>query len=341
MDRAVNRQWRLARRPVGRARAADFEWRERPVPDPGPGQVLVHNRFLSLDTIVRAWMREESTFLPRHELGDVIRGIALGRVVRSRAADLPEGTTVMGEFGWQDFAIAASDAAYFLPLAHDGALTPAMQLALFGPASLSAYFAITEVARPRAGEITVVSAAGGAAGSLAGQIAKLQGSRAIGITSSADKCRWLTQELGFDAAIDAHREPVFRRLRELCPQGIDVYFDSVGGSLLEDVLDLLRPRARVALCGMISAYNDIGIALAQPPGPNNLLNLVYRGAGIQGVSCLAYWPRAHEAVAALSAWHAQGKLHCRTELAHGLVNAPRLLDALFQGRNHGKLVLEI
>jgi NADPH-dependent curcumin reductase CurA len=341
MQPEVNRQWCLARRPVGPARESDFEWREGPAPVPGPNQILVRNHYLSLDTIDRSWMRAEETFLPPGKLGQVVRGIAIGAVAQSNRSDVTVGMTVMGAFGWQDFAVSDASGEFFMQLRDDPKVPAAMHLGLLGPVGITAYFGLTDVARPRPGEVLVVSAAGSAVGSLTGQIGKLMGCRVVGITGSAEKCRWLTEDLGFDAAIDYRREPIFKRLRQHCPDGIDIYFDGVGGPMLEDVLNLLNLHARIAVCGMIAAYNDLGSELAQPAGPNNLLNLVYRRARMEGFVCLDYWDRGQEALAALERWHQEGRITYRTQIVRGLRNAPRMLAALFQGSNQGKLVLEV
>jgi NADPH-dependent curcumin reductase len=341
MQREVNRQWCLARRPVGLARESDFEWREGPVPVPGPGQILVRNQYLSLDTIDRSWMQAEETFLPPGKLGQVVRGIAIGTVAQSNRADIAAGAAVMGAFGWQDFAVSDVSCEFFMRLRDQPEVPATMQLGLLGPVGVTAYFGLTDVARPRPGEVLVVSAAGSAVGSLAGQIGKLLGCRVVGITGSAEKCRWLTQDLGFDAAVDYRRDSVFKRLRQHCPDGIDIYFDSVGGPILEDVINLLSLHARIAVCGMIAAYNDLGSQLAQPAGPNNLLNLVYRRARMEGFVCLDYWDRSQEALDALARWHQEGKIAYRAQVVRGLRNAPRMLSALFEGSNQGKLVLEV
>jgi NADPH-dependent curcumin reductase CurA len=185
-----------------------------------------------------------------------------------------------------------------------------------------------------------VPAAAGAVGSLAGQIGKLLGCRVVGITGSKEKCRWLTEELGFDAAIDYKHESVFRALRTYCPLGLDIYFDGVGGPLLEEALDVINPRGRVVVCGMLSAYNDLGGTLTLPPGPNNLLNVAFRRARIEGFVCLDWWHRADEAFRSLVHWHRQGDIRCRAELVRGLRKAPGALDSVFDGMNRGTLVLE-
>jgi NADPH-dependent curcumin reductase CurA len=207
----------------------------------------------------------------------------------------------MGIFGWQDYAVTDGGGEFFMPLPDDAGVPAPMQLALFGPVGVTAYFGITEVARPNTGDVLVVSAAASAVGSLAGQIGKLLGCRVVGITGSQDKCRWLTAELGFDAAIDYKREPVFKRLRQHCPGGIDIYFDGVGGPMLEDALSLLNLRARVVICGMLAAYNDLGGTLALPPGPNNLLNLAFKRAD-GGFVCLDYC-LGQAAFEAAARWH--------------------------------------
>jgi hypothetical protein len=337
----VNRQWCLARRPIGRIKESDFEWREGPIPVPGPRQALVRNRYLSLGVTDRCWMREEDTYLAPQRLGDVVRGVAIGSVVQSSLQGLPPGSEVMGAFGWQDYAVTDGSGEFFLALPSDAQIPATMQLGLFGPVGVAAYFGMTEVARPNAGDTLVVSAAASAVGSLAGQIGKLFGCRVIGIAGSPEKCRWLTSELGFDAAIDYKREPVFKRLREHCPAGIDIYFDSVGGPILEDALNLLDVHARVVVCGMLSAYNDLGGTLALPPGPNNLLNLVFKRARMEGFVSLDFWPRAAEAFEALARWHSEGKLRYRAEVVEGLREAPRAVNRLFDGGNRGKLVLAV
>jgi NADPH-dependent curcumin reductase CurA len=341
MNTHVNRQWRIARRPVGRARAADFEWREDRVPVPRPGQVLIRNELLSLDPTLRPWMRHEDTFLPALELGAVMRGVTVGVVERSRNPALPEGTRVLGMTGWQDFALSDGKEEFLLTLPNDPAISLSMCVGLLGHVGIAAYFGLLDVGRPREGETLVVSAAGGAIGSLVGQIGKLQGCRVIGITGNPEKCRWITEELGFDAAINYKEESTYRRLRELCPDGVDIYFDNVGGALLEDVLNDLRTKARIVVCGMLSCYNDVAGTLTLPAGPNNLLNLMMRRARMEGFVCLDYWSRSPQAFEALLDWYRQGKIKYRVELVEGLHNAPAAMNSLFDGANRGKLAVAL
>ncbi|MGH8630608.1 MAG: NADP-dependent oxidoreductase, partial [Burkholderiales bacterium] len=298
-------------------------------------------RYLALDSTERCWMREEDTYLPAQRLGEVVRAVGVGSVVQSNHTGLPAGTNVMGTLGWQDFSVTDGSGHFFMPLPDEAQTSAVMQLALLGPVGVAAYFGMTDIAKAKLGEVLVVSAAASAVGCLAGQIGKLLGCRVVGITGSDDKCRWLTGELAFDAAINHTTEPVFKRLREHCPDGIDIFFDSVGGSILEDALSLLKLRARVVVCGMMSVYNDRGGTLALPPGPNNLVNLMFKRARMEGFVCLDYWHRASEAIDAIAGWHLQGKIKYRAEVIQGLRNAPRMMNRLFDGSNRGKLVLEV
>ena len=341
MTAHINRQWRIARRPVGLAKESDFEWHEEPVPAPGPGQVLVRNQYLSLDPISRAWMWHEDTYLPAQRLGAVMRGVTVGTVEESNNRGFSVGTTVTGTLGWQDYAVTdgVSDFLTCLPADPDIPLT--MHLGLLGHVGVTAYFGLLDVGKPRGGETLVVSSAAGAVGSLVGQIGKLYGCQVVGITGSKEKCSWLVDELGFDAAINYKSESVFKSLRKHCPRGIDVYFDNVGGAILEDVLGVVNPRARIVVCGMMSVYNDVGGTLTFPAGPNNLLNLMLKRARMEGFACLDYRDRASEATDAILAWHRAGRIRYRLNVVEGLRNAPRAMNRVFDGSNSGKLVVKM
>jgi NADPH-dependent curcumin reductase len=337
----LNRQWRIARRPVGPARESDFRWHEDPIPVPGPGELLVHNEYLSLDPTNRSWLWEEDTYLPALKLGDVVRGVAIGTVEQSNNPNFPVGTTVSGALGWQDYSLSDGKNNLLTALPPDPQVAPTMHFGLFGHIGVTAYFGLLEVARPKKGDTLVISAAAGAVGSLVGQIAKLQGCRVIGTAGSEEKCRWITQDLGFDLAINYKKESVYKTLKENCPNGIDIYFDNVGGAVLEDVLSLLALNARIVVCGMISLYNAVGGTLTFPPGPNNLFNLVVKRARMEGFLCLDYWDRRAEAYTALANWYRDGKIQYRLDIVEGLKNAPRAMNKLFDGTNHGKLVLKL
>jgi NADPH-dependent curcumin reductase CurA len=341
MHEQINRRWRLARRPVGSVKESDFEWSEEPAPFPGPGQLLVRNQYLSLDPVIRAWMWQEDTVLPAQSLGSVIRGLTLGRVQKSNSARFADGTTVLGTLGWEDYSVTDGASDFLLSLPERDDIPDVMHLVLFGHIGITAYFGLLDVGRPKAGETLVISSAAGAVGSLVGQIGKLYGCRVIGIAGSDAKCRWVQEELGFDGAINYKTESVYRRLKQLCARGVDIYFDNVGGTILEDVLNVLNVRARIVVCGMLSLYNDVGGMLNFPSGPNNLLQLMTKRAKMEGFVCIDYRERAREALDTLMAWHRAGKLRYRFSIVDGLCKAPRALNRVFDGSNIGKLVIRM
>src|SRR5512136_376842 len=335
MTTKINRQWRLAARPVGLVKESDFEWREEPVPTPGEGELLVHNLYLSLDPTNRGWMNETATYLRPVAIGEVMRGITLGVVEQSRHAQFPKGALVQGTLGWQDYALTNGTGLTLLP--HDPSIPLTAHFGLYGIIGPTAYFGLLDIGKPQAGETLVVSAAAGAVGSLVGQIGKIKGCRVIGIAGSAEKCRWITDELGFDAAINYKTESVPTSLKQHCPDGIDIHFENVGGKILDAALSLINLRARIVLCGLISQYN----ATRPVPGPYFLGNVLTRRARVEGFIVLDYAPRFPEAVRDLSQWYAEGKLRYRVEVVEGLENAPRALNKLFDGSNQGKLVVQV
>jgi NADPH-dependent curcumin reductase len=323
MTAKVNRQWCLATRPVGAIAESNFEWKQEPIPTLEEGQILVRNVYLSLDPTNRGWLNEGDNYLPPVAIGEVMRGFCIGVVERSRNAKFPEGTLVQGFLGWQDYAIS------------DG--TDLNQFQKDHSVPLTAYFGLLDIGKPKAGETLIVSGAAGAVGSLVGQIGKIKGCRVIGIAGSEEKCRWLRDELGFDAAIDYKTESVLESLQQHCPDGIDVYFENVGGEILDAVLSLINLRARVVLCGLISQYN----ATEPVPGPYNLLNILTQRAKLEGFIILDYFDRAQEALADLGEWYAQGKIKYRIDAIDGLENAPSAINKLFDGTNQGKLIIKV
>src|SRR5512139_3804960 len=260
----INRQWRLMARPIGLFKPTDFEWHEVATPEPAEGQVLVKNECLSLDPTNRGWAAMD-TYLPAVPLGDVMRGIAIGRVEASRNPAWPVGTRVQGLLGWQDYHLSdGSGLRRILDVPAE------VWFGALGHIGLTAWSGLLDIGRPKAGETLVVSAAAGAVGSLVGQIGKIKGCRVIGITGNDEKCRWIKDELGFDAAINYKTEPVRASLKEHCPDGIDVHFENVGGEILDAALSLINLRARIVLCGLISQYN----ATRPAPGPYYFGNLL-------------------------------------------------------------------
>ena len=330
----TNRQWRQAARPEGDVKDTDFTWSEETLRALGDGEVAVRTLYLSLDPTNRIWMNASDSYLPAIPLGAVMRGGGIGVVTESKSPAFAEGDLVQGLLGWQDYYIGAPESLSKLPSIPGLPITA--WFGLLGHIGLTAYFGLLDVGQAKAGETVVVSAAAGAVGSLVGQLAKLHGCRAVGIAGSDEKCAWL-MELGYDAAINYHKENVAAALKTHCPKGIDVYFDNVGGEILEAALSHLRLRGRVAVCGMISQYNASGPA----PGPRNLALLIMKRARMEGFLVSDFYHRAGEAVPKLIEWHRQGKLQYKLDVVDGLENAPRALRRLFDGSNTGKLVLKI
>jgi NADPH-dependent curcumin reductase CurA len=284
-------------------------------------------------------MSERESYLPPVGLGEVMRGICVGTVVQSNTPAFRVGTPLYGMFGWQDYAVIASDAPV-LPLPEDGA-PRTVHLGLFGHIGLTAYVGLAVVARPTAGETLVVSAAAGAVGSLAGQLGKAWGCRVVGIAGSREKCEWLTNELAFDAAINRReQESLADALAQWCPDGIDVYFDNVGGETLEAVLDRINLRARIALCGMISGLNE-STARGHAAHPRNLFQVIIKRARMEGFIVLDHWHRAAEAFDTLRRLHQAGRMKYRVHIIEGLEHAPTAMNMLFDGRNQGKLIVTV
>ena len=335
MTTKINRQWRLAARPEGAIKDSDFSWAQEPVPTLGAGELLVRNLYLSIDPTYRAWMNETPTYLPPIPIGDVMRGVAIGVVEQSNKPAFPEGAHVQGLLGWQDYAVSNGSGLTLLP--DNPAIPLTAYFAVYGHIGMTAYFGLLDVGKPKAGETLVVSAAAGATGSLVGQIGKIQGCRVVGIAGGEAKCRWLTEELGFDAAIDYKRGSVLEDLKTHCPNGVDVCFENVGGEILDAVLSLINLRARIVLCGLISQYN----ADKPVPGPYNFANILLRRARVEGFIVLDYVNRAQECFEHLGKWIAEGRLKYRVDLVEGLDQTPQALRKLFAGTNQGKLIVKV
>jgi len=330
----TNRALRLARRPKAMVDDSTFELVEEPLPELADGEYLVRNAYVSIDPTQRVWIREEESYLPPVGIGEVMRAGAIGEVVESRNDAFPVGTIATGLLGWQEYAVGGPDtAANAVP----PGLPMRQMMGVLGATGITAYFGMLEVGRPQAGETVLVSGAAGATGSVAAQIAKIQGCRVVGIAGTDDKCAWLTGECGLDAAINYKSEDIGTRLDELCPDGIDVFFDNVGGATLDEVLARITIGARVALCGAISTYNESGL-----PAPIHwYMNLVIKRASMQGFLVLDYLDRFAEAVIQLATWEAEGKIAWRDQIVEGLENAPRALNMLFAGENTGKLLVQV
>jgi NADPH-dependent curcumin reductase CurA len=332
-----NRQWLLAARPQGLIKESDFRLNEATVAPLKDGEVLVRNLAFSFDPTQRGWMSMD-TYIPAIPLGQVMRAGAVGQIVDSKKAGYAKGDLVQGLFGWEDYTTTTGEGLFAMQKLAAGT-DPLLALSLLGTTGLTAYFGTLAVGQPKAGETFVVSGAAGATGSVAGMIAKLKGLRVVGIAGGREKCEWLVKEAGFDAAIDYKHEKVGEALSRHCPKGIDVYFDNVGGEILDLVLARLANGARVVLCGAISRYNEPeGVFGA---GPRNYFNLIFRGARMEGFLVFHFAKRYPEAIAELGKWHAEGKIVNKLDVQHGLENAPKTIIRLFTGANFGKQLLKL
>ena len=331
----ANRQVRLAARPVGLPKATDWSFTEEAVRELAEGEMLVRVRYLSLDPAMRGWMNEGKSYIRPVAIGEVMRAGAAGEVVASRHPGFREGDLVVGSFGVQQYAI--TDGKGVNKVDARVAPLPAF-LGALGMPGMTAYFGLLDIGKPQPGETVVVSGAAGAVGSVVGQVAKIKGCRAIGIAGGADKCRYLVEALGFDGAIDYKSEDVKARLKALCPDGIHVYFDNVGGEILDAALARLAMRARVVICGAISQYN----ATQPVKGPSNYLSLLVNRASMTGMVVFDYAARYGEAAREMGGWLGEGKLVAKEDIVTGGIERfPEALLMLFRGENFGKLVLEM
>ncbi|MDB5977200.1 MAG: putative NADP-dependent oxidoreductase [Nevskia sp.] len=334
MSNQTNKLFRLAARPVGLAKRTDFSYEEVPVTQPNDGELLVKIQYISLDPAMRGWMNAGKSYIPPVEIGDIMRAGTVGEVVASRHPQFQVGDFVSGNQGVQSYAI--SNGKGLVKVDPKFAPLPKYLNAL-GMPGITAYFGLLEVGLPKAGETVVISAASGAVGQVAGQIAKIKGCRAIGIAGGAEKCDYAVKELGYDACIDYKRGPIFPGLAQNCPEGVDIYFDNVGGDILDAVLARLRMKARVIICGAISQYNNTTPIV----GPKNYMSLLVNRARMEGMVVFDWAPRYGEAVRQLSQWMAEGKLKSREDIVEGIETFPETLLKLFSGENFGKLVLKV
>jgi len=335
MTGLMNRQYVLASRPEGIPDTRHVPARDVPVPEPAPGQVVLRNLYISLDPAIRGWMGDDPNYIEPIAIGDAVRSSVIGRVVKSNSPDFAEGDIAMTMGAWERYTTVPG--AMLNGLDEGAGIPLSAYLGVLGPTGLTAYFGLLEVGRPRPGETVLVSAAAGAVGSVVGQIARMRGCRVVGMAGSEDKCRWLEEELGFDAAINYKTcGDHGRAIRAACPGGVDVYFDNVGGEILDAALLCLNKFARVAVCGWISTYNE-----AAAPGPKNLWQLVAESLTIQGFTVLDYRERFAEGIAQLAQWVASGEIKYREDIVDGLDNILPAFLRLFDGSNRGKLVIRL
>jgi len=329
-----NHKFLLAARPVGMPKRSDWTYTEEPVAEPKEGELLVKVLYISLDPAMRGWMNEARSYAPPVGIGEVMRALAAGIVTASRNSRFAVGDHVSGVFGVQEYAV--SDGRGVMKI--DARVVPLPKfLSVLGMTGMTAYFGLLDTGQPKPGETVVVSAAAGAVGAVVGQIAKIKGCRAVGITGGAEKCRYIVQDLGFDAAIDYKSEDVKKSLRKHCPEGLNVYFDNVGGTILEAALANLARGARIVICGAISQYCNTGPIA----GPSNYMSLLVNRATMKGMLVFDYADRYAQAGAEMAAWMTTGKLKSREDIVEGLATFPETLLKLFKSENTGKLMLKV
>jgi NADPH-dependent curcumin reductase len=331
-----NRRLVLAQRPSGLVDEATTRLETEQLPELNEGEALVKVRYLSIDPTIRTWMDDVPSYLPPIQIGEVIRSGGVGEVVESRSDAYRPGQLLFGMTGWQQYVITdtAERAMQVLP---DG-VSPGVAIGILGVTGMTAYFGLIDVGQIKEGDVVVVSGAAGATGSAAGQIAKIKGANnVVGIAGGAEKCAYIVDELGFDEAIDYKNDNVAKRLRQACPDGIDLYFDNVGGAILNDCLANLAMRGRVVLCGAISTYNSDG----PPPGPSNYLSLLVRRGRMEGFIIIDYLDRFPAAQMEVAGWIAEGKIKSSEHIVEGLDKAPEALNMLFSGGNTGKVIVAL
>ncbi len=335
----TNGQWRLRSRPEGMISEANFEYVEEPLRELEDGEVLIRNLYLAFEPAMRGWVNDEKSYLPPVGIGEVMRSSTVGQVVESKHPDHPVGKLVSGMLGWQQYALIPRDPGPLggFSAVPDG-IPPQRMLSLLGGTGLTAYFGTHAIHPIREGENVLVSGAAGATGSVVAQIARIRGAgKVVGIAGGPEKCAWLTDRAKLDAAIDYKNENIGRRLREEFPKGVDLYFDNVGGEILDTTLLNMAENGRITMCGGISSYNEKEL----PPGPRNIMQIVVRRLTVRGFILLDHLAQASEAIRDLSTWSAEGKLIVEEDIQEGFENTIKTFLRLFQGKNLGKQLLKI
>ncbi|MGB9433407.1 MAG: NADP-dependent oxidoreductase [Candidatus Acidiferrum sp.] len=336
MTNTTNHQWKLASRPTGLITPDVLQLTEGPIPSIEDGQALGRVKYLSLDPTMRIWMADIPQYMPPVQLGDVMRAFGLAEIIESRHPDFKKGDKVMGLTGLQEYAIiTGKESRAFQKLPSIPFLSDTNFLGTLGINGLTAYFGFLEVGKPQSGETLVVSAAAGATGSIAGQIGKIHGCRVVGIAGSEEKCTWIKDDLGFDAAINYKLPDWKERLAAATPNGIDIDFENVGGSIMQAVLDRMNLHGRVVLCGLISGYTR------QDPALASFSQIIIKRLRVEGFLILDYASKFMDAGKQLGMWKMMGKLKDKQTILKGLDKAPEGINMLFQGSNTGKLLIEL
>lgn len=335
----TNRQWRLASRPVGMVKETDFELASEEIPGVADGEVLVRNLFLAFEPAQRGWLDDVKSYIPPVQIGEVMRASSVGQVVESKHPEFAVGQLVSGMLGWQEYFLTDGTPGPFGGLSRvpDG-IPPQRVLSALGATGMTAYFGIHDIHPVVEGDNVLVSGAAGATGSVAAQIARIRGAgKVVGIAGGPDKCRWLLEEAKLDAAIDYKNEDVLKRMREEFPSGVDLYFDNVGGDILDAALLAMAERGRITMCGGISGYN----AETPPPGPSNIMQVVIKRLSVKGFILFDHIAAAAQAITDLSGWCASGDLVVEEDIQEGFENTPKTFLRLFQGKNLGKQLIKI
>ncbi|MEO8878120.1 MAG: NADP-dependent oxidoreductase [Polyangiaceae bacterium] len=335
MANEKNRRWLLAERPIGPIDDNQFKWVEEEIPTIADGQILVRVLYLSCDPTQRGWLSRD-TYMPAVKIGEVVRSGGVGRVIASKNSGFVVGDLVSALVGWQDYAVLAGE-GMFQPAKIPASVPIPLAMSTFGLTGLTAYFGLLEIGRPKEGETVLVSGAAGATGSIVAQIAKIKGCHVVGIAGGKEKCDWLRNDVKVESVIDYKSEDVGARVKELCPKGVDIFFDNVGGEQLDIALARLAMHGRIVLCGAISQYGDA----TMPPGPKNYTNLIVKRGRMEGFLVSDYMANAKQAITDLASWVKAGKIVDRVDIQNGLENAPKTLNRLFTGANIGKQLLKI
>lgn len=330
----MNKQLKLAKRPVGMPHADTWTLETNPVPEISEGQILVQNHYISLDPAMRGWMNEQKSYIPPVQIGEVMRAGSVGEVVESKNSKFAKGDFVSGWGGVQQYVVSDGSGWYKV----DPKLAPlTTYIGTLGMPGMTAYFGILEVGKLKEGETVLVSGAAGAVGSVVGQIAKIKNCKVVGIAGGAEKCNYLVNELGFDAAIDYKTEDVKAAIKQHCPEGVDVYFDNVGGEILDAALARIRMHARIVICGAISQYNNKEAI----KGPSNYMSLLVNRASMQGMVVFDFAKSYGKAAQEMGMWMAEGKLKTKEDVYEGIENFHETFKRLFTGEKLGKLVLKV
>lgn len=334
-NKKINKQWRLKARPVGAPNAETWEYSETELPTISDGELLIKIEYISIDPAMRGWLNDAKSYIPPVQIGEVMRAGTVGKVIESKHEKFAVGDYVVGHNGVQSYAVSDGTGLYKVD---DPSLAPlSYYLGVLGMPGMTGYFGLLKTGQPKAGETVVVSGAAGAVGSLVGQIAKLKGCRVVGIAGGPEKCKFLVDELGFDAAIDYKNEHVKKGLKQACPNGVDVFFDNVGGDILNDVLTQINLHARIVICGAISQYNNS----TEVKGPSNYLSLLVNRARMEGIVVFDNIKEYPVAMKDIAGWIGSGDIKVKDHIVEGIETFPDTLMMLFKGENFGKLVLKV